>query len=130
MGWPAPSPIFNTRRESATEHALAKIEGREFLNVLLYPTPGHHTAVDIVETGKAPFGGFAMSLGAELSLRLIRSFLDLSAEFHYLAMARAPSGTTFSPFARSLFPIDSLKGPRLRTLPCSWIMRSFFPIGC
>src|SRR5580658_5062719 len=102
MGCPAPSPIFNTRRESATEHALAKIEGREFLNVLLYPTPGRHTAVDVVETGKAPFGGFAMSLGAGLSLRFICSFLESRSQCQIppLAMARAPSGTTFSPFAR------------------------------
>jgi hypothetical protein len=55
MGWPAPSPIFKARRGSATEYALAKIEGREFLNVLLCLALGHHTAVDTVETGKTPF---------------------------------------------------------------------------
>ena len=33
-------------------------------------------------------------------------------------MARAPSGTTVAPFVRSLLPIDSSKGPKLRTYPC------------
>jgi hypothetical protein len=46
MGCPAPSPIFKAQRESATEHALAKIEGREFLNVLLYPTLERSEAKD------------------------------------------------------------------------------------
>jgi hypothetical protein len=46
MGCPAPSPIFKARRESATEHALAMIEGREFLNVLLYPTLERSEAKD------------------------------------------------------------------------------------
>ena len=31
-------------------------------------------------------------------------------------MARAPSGTTFAPFVRSLFLIESSKGPKLSTL--------------
>ena len=41
-------------------------------------------------------------------------------------MARAPIGATFAPFVRSLFPIDSPKGPKLRTLPCLLIAHGIF----
>jgi hypothetical protein len=32
-------------------------------------------------------------------------------------MGRAPSGAILVPLVRNLFPIDSPKGPKLRTLP-------------
>ena len=111
MGWPAPSPIFKARRESATEDALAKIEGSEFLNVLLGLTLGHHTAVDMVETGKTPFEKSVSDRSFETSEA--KYFAVLSAHEKFLFPPVVETGSLGIRRSRrqllGLFPKDCLK---------------------